>query len=157
MNKKIIKKYIYDGLGFPIELYHVEMVMLDGEFHPKIDVRKIADSAIKALVMQPSRLTGNQIKFVRTYLSMSLRDFSEIVNESHMAVKKWEDFKNKPTTMDRNIEILLRLHIYKHIAIKSDDNTKNVMKFYKHYLLLTQMFSNQQLRKRHHAHDKLTL
>ena len=52
-----------------------------------------------------------------------------------MAVKKWEDFKNKPTNMDRNIEILLRLHIYKHIAIKSDTNPKEIMKFYKQYLL----------------------
>lgn len=153
MSKKIIKKYIYDGLGFPIELHNVEVVTLHGESHPKIDVRKVADAAIRDLIIQSSRLTGNQIKFIRTYLSMSLREFSEVVNESHMAVKKWEDFKDKPTNMDRNIEILLRLHIYKHIAIKSSNNTKEILQFYKQYLLLTHMFSNQQTRKKLQARE----
>lgn len=153
MNKKIVKKYIYNGLGFPIELHNVEMVMFNGEFQPKIDVRKIADLAIKSLVSQETRLTGNQIKFIRTYFSMSLREFSEIVNESHMAVKKWEDFKNKPTNMDKNIEILLRLHIYDHIAIKSKNNKKEIVKFYNQYLVLTEIFANQPSRKKPYRAD----
>ena len=99
MNKKIIKKFIYEGLGFPYELHNIEMVEVNGKLHPKIDVKKVADSAIKSLVSQSSRLTGNQIKFIRTYFSKSLREFSEIVNESHMAIKKWEDFKDKVTNM----------------------------------------------------------
>lgn len=149
MNKKIEKKYIYNGLGFPIILHNVEMVEFDGEFQPKIDVRKIADSAIKKLVVQPTRLTGNQIKFIRTYLSKSLRQFSEIVNESHMAVKKWENFKEKPTNMDKNIEILLRLHIYNYIAMESlkNKNEINKFKFYEQYLLLKNIFTNQKSRK----------
>ena len=148
MSKKIERKYIYNGLGFPIELHNVEMVKFDGEFHPKIDVRKVADTAIKDLVSQPTRLTGNQIKFIRSYLEMSLRQFSEVVNESHMAIKKWEDFEDKPTNMDVNIEILLRLHIYKHTTIKSDNDNKEMLKFYKMYLLLTSILSNQRKQKK---------
>jgi DNA-binding transcriptional regulator YiaG len=145
MNKKIIKKYIYDGLGFPIELHNVEMVMFNGEFHPKIDVRKIADLAMESLVSQRSRLTGNQIKFIRTYFSMSLRDFSEVVNESHTAVQKWEEFKDNPTNMDRNIEILLRLYIYNHIAIKTKNDK---LKFYNQYLALTKMFATHSMKRK---------
>jgi len=145
MNKKIIKKYIYDGLGFPIELHNVEMVMFNGEFHPKIDVRKIADLAMESLVSQRSRLTGNQIKFIRTYFSMSLRDFSEVVNESHTAVQKWEEFKDNPTNMDRNIEILLRLYIYNHIAIKTKNDK---LKFYNQYLALTKMFATHYMKRK---------
>ena len=33
-----------------------------------------------------------EIKFIRIYFSMSLREFAEIVNESHMAVKKWGNY-----------------------------------------------------------------
>ncbi len=130
MSKKITKKYIYTGLGFPIELYNVEMVKVHGEFHPKIDVRKIADQAIESLVTQKTRFTGNQIKFIRTYLSMSLRTFATVVNESHMAVKKWENFGDSSTKMDANIESMLRLYIYDHI-IKA--NKKNKDNFYNHY------------------------
>ncbi len=143
MNKKIIKKYIYDGLGFPVELHDVEMVKFDGKFHPKIDVRKIANSAIQSLVLQKLRLTGNQIKFIRTYFSMSLREFAKVVNESHMAVKKWENFQNESTNMDKNIEIMLRLHIYNHI-IKGKNIDKGKVKFYNKFVALTEMFSHQQ-------------
>ena len=144
MSKKIIKSYIYNGLGFPVELHNVEMVMFHGESHPKIDVRKVSDFAIKSLVSQKSRLTGNQIKFIRTYFSMSLREFAKIANESHMAVKKWEDFKNDPTNMDKNIEIMLRLHIYDHVVIKIKNNNKDKINFYNQFVTLTEMFSYQQ-------------
>ena len=143
MGKKIVANYIYHGLGFPIELHNVEMIMFDGEFHPKVDVKKVSDFAIKSLVLQKKRLTGNQIKFIRTYFSMSLREFSKIVNESHMAVKKWEDFRDSATNMDRNIEIMLRLHIYDHVVIKAKDNKKEKIRFYNQFRTLTEMFSHQ--------------
>lgn len=144
MNKKIVAHYTYKGLGFPVELHNVEMVRFKGELHPKIDVRKVSDFVIKSLVTQKERLTGNQIKFIRTYFSMSLREFSKVVNESHMAVKKWEDFGNAATNMDRNIEIMLRLHIYDHVVIKAKDNKKEKVKFYNQFIALTEMFSHQQ-------------
>ena len=147
MNKKIVKSYIYNGLGFPFELHDVEMVEVDGELHPKVDVRKTADLAIRALVAQKNRLTGNRIKFIRTYFSMSLREFAEVVNESHMAVKKWEDFKNATTNMDRNIEIVLRLQIYDHVAIKNKNDKREKIKFYNQFLALTEMFH-------HHGNNK---
>lgn len=138
--KKILKTYIYEGLGFPVELHDVEMVLVAGEYFPKIDVRKVADIAIESLVLQEKRLTGNQIKFIRTYFSKSLREFAKIVNESHMAVKKWESFSDRPTNMDVNIEILLRLHLYDYIAVKSNNNKKEILQFYKHYVQLKEMF-----------------
>lgn len=148
MNKKIQKKYVYKGLGFPIELYNVEMLLVNDEYHPKIDVKKVANLAIKSLVSQSTRLTGNQIKFIRTYLSMSLRDFSKVVNESHTAIKKWEEFKGDPTNMDSNIEIVLRLYIYDHFFIK---NKNDKIKFYDQYQTLTEMakhFQKKQLNKK---------
>lgn len=141
MRKKIVKNYIYNGFGFPVELHNVEMVTFNGESHPKIDVRKTADLVISDLISQKSRLTGNQIKFIRSYFSMSLREFSNVVNESHMAVKKWEDFKDEPTNMDRNIEIMLRLHIYDQVIIKTKKDKKVQIDFYNQFLALTKMFS----------------
>ncbi|SRR5579883_980049 len=145
MTKKIKKNYLYHGLGFPIELRKVEMIKLNGELHPKINVRKIADLAINSLISQKSRLTGNQIKFIRSYFSMSLREFAGVVNESHMAVKKWENFKSDPTNMDRNIEIMLRLHIFDRIAIKSKNTKSNKLDFYTHFKKLTEMFAHKML------------
>lgn len=120
MKKKTLPKYTYEGLGFPIELIDVEMVHFEGEWLPKIDVRKVADAVIKLIPFQDERLTGNQIHFIRTYFGMSLRKFAvEVVKESHMAVSKWEKFGDKSTNMDANIEIMLRLYIYEKVCVKT--------------------------------------
>lgn len=112
MKTKTLKNYSYDGLGFPIKLQNVTMILVDGEWSPKIDVRKVAENAIRELPYQKERLSGNQIKFIRTYFEMSLRDFAaKVVNESHNAVAKWEKFGAEPTNMDENIESMLRLYI----------------------------------------------
>jgi DNA-binding transcriptional regulator YiaG len=128
MTKKLIKNYVYEGLGFPVTLRDVELIKINGEAIPKIDIREVADSAIKSLALQKSKLTGNQIKFIRTYFSMSLREFGKVVvNESHAAVRKWENTNNKPTNMDPNIEKGIRLYICDKIFIK---NKNDKVKFY---------------------------
>jgi len=131
MKTKTVKKFIYKGLGFPIELSDVKMVMIDAEWHPKIDVKKIADKAIKALALQKERLTGAQVKFIRSYFSMSLREFSKkVVHESHTAVNKWEKYGDKATCMDENIEVMLRLYILNKVDMKT---VKQKNEFYKKY------------------------
>ncbi len=116
MKTKLRKEYDYEGLGFPIRLCNVEMVKIQNEWHPKIDIRKVADLAIKKLVVQKDRFTGNQVRFIRKYFSMSLRDFAEtVVRESHTAVAKWEKSGNEITSMDINIEKIIRLYIYQKI------------------------------------------
>lgn len=139
MTKKIMKIFNYEGLGFPVELHDVEMIIINGESAPKIDVRAVADYAVQSLVLQKTRLTGNQIKFIRTYFSASLREFGKIVNESHMAVKKWEDFKDKPTNMDANIETRIRLYIYDKNCVKSKSDKA---KFYDQYQAVNEIAYN---------------
>lgn len=91
MKTKIESTFLYDGLGFPIELENVEMININDEWLPKIDVQYIADEIIKKLATQEERLTGNQVKFIRSYFSMPRREFGETVDhESHTAVSKWE-------------------------------------------------------------------
>lgn len=142
MKTKKIEKFIYSGLGFPIQLAQVEMIWIDGEWHPKIDIRKISKEAMKALVSQEGRLTGNQIKFIRSYFSMTLREFAKrVVHESHTAVNKWEKFGDKVTNMDGNIEVVLRLYIYEQICMNA---MKHKDKFYRKYQEVKQLFSFNQ-------------
>jgi DNA-binding transcriptional regulator YiaG len=141
MESKIVKHFIYEGLGFPIELQQVEMRKINNKWHPKIDVKRVADAAMVALVSQKERLTGNQIKFIRSYFSMSLRDFAnKVVNESHSAVSKWEKCGNNATNMDINIEKILRLYIYDKVCVKA--NVQKT-KFYQTYQQISHLsFTN---------------
>lgn len=137
MKTKTLKNYSYDGLGFPIKLQNVTMLLVDGEWSPKIDVRKVAENAIRELPYQKERLSGNQIKFIRTYFEMSLREFaSQVVNESHNAVAKWEKFGAEPTNMDENIESMLRLYI---IDKESTKTKKQAQEFIKSFRQIREM------------------
>ena len=120
MKAKKLEKYIYKGLGFPIELNDVPLVEFEGKQHPKIDIRKVSENAIRELPFQKEKFTGNQIRFIRSFLRMSLREFAKgVVKESHSAVNKWEKFKTKSTNMDSNIETVLRLYLIEKFCSKT--------------------------------------
>lgn len=137
MKTKVLKSYSYNGLGFPIKLQNVTMVLIDEEWSPKIDVRKVAESTIRELPYQRERLSGSQIKFIRTYFEMSLREFaSNVVSESHSAVAKWEKSNLKPTSMDENIESMLRLYIIDKVSVKTK---KQAQEFIKSFRLIREM------------------
>jgi DNA-binding transcriptional regulator YiaG len=126
MKSKIEPTFMYGGLGFPIKLENVEMVHIHGEWHPKIDVHYVADEIIKKLATQEERLTGNQVKFIRSYFSMALRAFGEtVVHESHTAVSKWEQCGNEITHMNENTEQVLRLYILEQTQTKTKTEQRN--------------------------------
>ena len=126
MKTKIEPTFLYEGLGFPIELENVEMININDEWHPKIDVHYVADEIIKILATQETRLTGNQVKFIRSYFSMPLREFGEnVVHESHAAVRKWENCGDEITRMNENTEQVLRLYIIEQTQAKTKAEQKN--------------------------------
>jgi len=140
MKTKVVKKHTYEGLGFPVKLHQVEMIKVGKEWAPKIDVRKVAKDVMKELPFQASRLTGAQIRFIREYLGMSLRDFAtKVVHQSHMAVSKWEKFDQKPTNMDAATEVVLRLFVF-HEAVGKKANIEK--KFIKAYETISSMNFN---------------
>lgn len=125
MKMKIEKNYTYTGLGFPVELEKVEMVLLGNEWCPKVDVKKVADEVIKQLAIKDTPLTGNEVHFIRTHLGMSLRDFAkDVVHETHVAVTKWENFEDKPTKMNTNTEIVIRNFIIEKTSSTSEKKSR---------------------------------
>lgn len=139
---KVVKNHLYEGLGFPIELDEVEMRLIDSEWCPIVDVQKVADAVIEKLAIQETRLTGNQVKFIRSYYSMPLREFGEkVVHESHMAVSKWEKRGDLSTNMNSNTEHELRLYIIEKIHSKSKLSKS---KFFDIYMATKRFFSGTQ-------------
>ena len=142
MVKKISKKYIYKGLGFSVELHDVEMIKIHNEWHPNIDVRSVAEKTMQELAFQTERFTGNQVKFIRSFLSMTMRDFAKnVVRESHTAVNNWEKCGNKVSTMDINIERILRLYIFQKVCKKT---SKQKNEFYDRLLEPSSISSEKQ-------------
>jgi hypothetical protein len=105
---KKIKNYKYMGFGFPVEIPMVEMILFRGEWTPKIDILELEIAVAKTIADAHFRLTGNHIKFIRSFMSLSLREFANTVFVSHVAVKKWESAENKQTAMSFSTEILIK-------------------------------------------------
>nr|NGX49592.1 hypothetical protein [Candidatus Anoxychlamydiales bacterium] len=92
--QKIEKEIIYEGLGFPILLRNVPMVELRGNWVPDIDLNVLQKVTLLALAHQPVDLTGNQIRFIRTWLGLTQSEFGKLFGVTHPAVVKWEKKRN---------------------------------------------------------------
>jgi DNA-binding transcriptional regulator YiaG len=124
MSDKILGNFLYEGLGFPIELHNVEMRAFGSEYHPVIDVKKVADSAMQALSTQESTFTGDQVMFMRTYLKKDTSEFAKLIHSSEQDVTKWESCADKTIDMNLQSENLLKQHIINYFKINNEkENT----------------------------------
>lgn len=124
--EKIAEQFVYDGLGFPVILDKVSLHNIRGEWLPKIDIERLADIVFKALPSKPSKFTGNEIKFIRTYLDESKSSFGAIFKLSHTAIAKWEKSCNDYAPIAPAQEIAIRLYLKDYMNVSAKD-------FYKAY------------------------
>ena len=116
MEKKIEKKYIDHGFGFPICLHNVPMVKVRGTWTPEVNYNKLTRAVAMSLASSKALLTGSQVKFIRQFFEMNLKEFGVRFNVSHPAVIKWENQKNKPTKMDWSTEKDIRMEIVRRVV-----------------------------------------
>jgi DNA-binding transcriptional regulator YiaG len=111
MKTKIEKSYVYEGLGFPVNLTHVPMIEIRGEFILDIDFNKLQKAVLLHLSHKKTPLTGNEIKFIRKYFSLNTTSFGFLFGYSHSAVLKWENQGDAIARITPTAEIYLRLYI----------------------------------------------
>lgn len=89
---KILDVYIFKGFGFDVILKNIVVKSIDGEEYPAINLNELKNTTAKALLTSKQRLTGYQIKFLRTYLKMS---YDEVAAEIHVAASTLRSWENK--------------------------------------------------------------
>ena len=114
-----LKNYVWNGYGFPVMFEELPAIKVRGELVPDVDFTSLAESLIIYLCGEHKSFTGNQIKFIRNHLDMSVRQFAEFMSVKHPSVLRWEKRGNQPTSMGLAQEILLRLKTLH--ALHSDD------------------------------------
>lgn len=120
MKTKIQKEYVDVGFGFPVYLQNVPMVYVRGVWTPKVNYKRLSEMLLQMLVEKPSRLTGNELNFIRNKLQMNLKAFAERFYVTHPAVLKWEKSADKPTNMNWATEKDIRLYVYH--SVSKEDN-----------------------------------
>lgn len=121
MEIKIQKRFIDTGFGFPIRLINVPMVKVRGVWTPKINYNALALVVLRALAHKESRLTGAEIKFIRTHFELTLQTFAKRFCVTHVAALKWEKAQNQLTAMNWTTEKDIRLFILSRLAANADE------------------------------------
>lgn len=115
MKEKKTKTVIFKGLGFPIKLINAPMKRVFGEWCVDLNLNKLMLVVLNALAHKPIPLTGDELRFIRSYLKMTLAEFGKAFGVSHVAVLKWEKGKNR---ISPSLELCIRLYILDHLHAK---------------------------------------
>jgi DNA-binding transcriptional regulator YiaG len=120
-SEKKIKKMIYNGFGFPVVLNDVPAKVVRGNVEPIINYKTLGAEVIEALCQKETPLTGNQVKFIRQYFELSLRDFAELFGLSHPAIFKWENHNDDFAEISPATEKTLRLEALFRLGLKAKE------------------------------------
>lgn len=111
-----IKNYHWNGFGFPVVFSELPAIKIRGELVPDVDLSQFAKPLIQIIcAKQIVPLSGNQVKFIRNHLNMSLREFAKFMDVKHQSVMRWEKKAKSAARIDINTEIVLRLKILKEL------------------------------------------
>lgn len=111
-----IKNYHWNGFGFPVVFSELRAIKLRGELIPDVDLSQFAEPLVQIIcAKQAVPLSGNQVKFIRNHLKMSLREFAKFVAVTHQSVMRWEKKGKAAARIDINTEIVMRLKVLKEL------------------------------------------
>ena len=109
------KTFIYKGLGIPVKLINAPMKKVFGEWCIDINMNDLMLLVLEEIVHKPSALTGDELRYIRTYLEMTTTAFGKIFGVSHVAVLKWEGEKNR---ISPSLELCIRLYVLNYLSAK---------------------------------------
>ena len=112
------KTFIYRGLGIPVKLVNAPMKKAPGEWCIDINMNRLMRLVLEAVIHKPSSLTGNELRYIRKHLQMSMAEFGKIFGVSHVAVLKWEDEQNR---ISPSLELCIRLYVLNYLQAKDKD------------------------------------
>jgi DNA-binding transcriptional regulator YiaG len=112
------KTFIYRGLGIPVKLVNAPMKKAAGEWCIDINMNRLMRLVLEAVIHKPSSLTGNELRYIRKHLQMSMAEFGKIFGVSHVAVLKWEDEQNR---ISPSLELCIRLYVLNYLQAKDKD------------------------------------
>ncbi|MBI2522540.1 MAG: hypothetical protein HYV97_19120 [Bdellovibrio sp.] len=115
---KMLKKYTFAGLGFPVLLHDVAVKETeDGEEYPDINMKELEQAVAKALIKGQVPLNGAKLKFLRKLLKLSLRELGQELGVPHTNIKLWEDNAKDKTGLEAAQEKQLKYLVLIHIQV----------------------------------------
>lgn len=99
---------IYTALGFPVTILNPTYRTFEGEQVMDVNPTAIMEQVFHELPGKRGRLTGAEVRFLRSYLKLTQAGFGQLLGVDHTSVAKWEAKKAAVTGMEVPVEVLLR-------------------------------------------------
>lgn len=80
------KTFIYHGLGLPIKLVNAPMKKAAGVWCIDINMNKLMLLVLHEMIHKPTALTSDELRYIRTYMEMTMTAFGDALGVSHVAV-----------------------------------------------------------------------
>lgn len=123
VKKKVRRNFVDRVLGFPVQIPCVEVAEYPYGDVPLMDYELLSSIVLERLACKPTRLTGNEVRFIRLYFEHKLSQFGRILGCTHACVSKWEKTKNKSTGMAWGTEQCLRQYVMIRLGWSSNSIT----------------------------------
>lgn len=101
--------YPYFGLGFEVRLINVNLIQIENEWVPDLDFNLLEEHMSYAVPFKPDKLAGNEVRFLRRHLGLTLDDLAAKLGVTRQGVIKWEKTGDRPTNMNLATEKLFRM------------------------------------------------
>ena len=112
MSGKARREILDKGLGFPIRVINVPADHEGTSSIALINNSEAVRDILLALCLKESRLTGNEVKFLRTHFKMNAQIFAKRFCVAHADVLAWEKADNSSTSMNWITEKDMRLFVF---------------------------------------------
>jgi len=110
--RKKTETFIYEGLGFPIELVNTPMKKVLNEWVIDLDMNALQVFVFKGLIHKPHPLSGKELRFMRKFLDLSSTEFGKRLGVSHATIVKWEKEQANISPVQ---EIYIRMFLFEHL------------------------------------------
>lgn len=76
------------------------------------------------IIMKTARLTGRELRFLRTEMGMTQAGLAAIVHRAPLAISRWE--RGEVEQIDTNAETLIRLHARETLALPVNASVRDI-------------------------------
>lgn len=96
---KIVRQYVYEGLGFPIILRNIKVFKSRGLWVPDVDYNELQAEVAKNIATHLHCITGNQLRFLRLHLGYNAYGLAMKMGVHPSQICRWEKAKENEIVM----------------------------------------------------------
>jgi len=78
--------------------------------------KKVEEAVLKVIITQHVALTGLEVKFIRHFFGLNMKDFGKIFDVTNATVCKWEKKKNM---LDLTTQMAIRAYVVERLGLPS--------------------------------------